>query len=299
MISEIEISSIDLRYEGYRLKNPGIERELLSSILECGIRDPLEGVDIAGARILLNGFKRYRCALKAKISIVPYTTIGEDEAMGLIQLIRISNARGLSIIEQARMLDDLKTVHKMSVAEIAAYLSRSKSWVSVRTGIIDQMSEFVREKIFNGTFPVYSYMYTLRQFIRLNSVSKPEIDEFVNAVSGKNLSIRNIEQLAYGYFRGPEEFRQQIKEGNIFLLLDAGKNVPANPDDCNESERSFLNDLEIAQKYMLRVIQKSINKKFENNSFYAQVNLLSAGILSKMQIFTKTLNDIYDKSGQA
>ena len=83
------------------------------------------------------------------------------------------------------------------------------------------------------------------------------------------------------------------------MCIEKFKQVPDNPDDCNEFERGFLHDLEIMQKYMLRVMQKSGNKKFENNSFYAQANLVSAGILSKIQIFTKTLKELYDKSGQA
>ena len=62
MIEQVEISSLDLRFEGYRLKNKRAETALLVSILENGIKDPLQGVDSEESRILLNGFKRYRCA---------------------------------------------------------------------------------------------------------------------------------------------------------------------------------------------------------------------------------------------
>ena len=59
MIKQIEISSLDLRYEGYRLKSKIAEKILLASIIEHGIRDPLQGVDLGdGISILLNGFKR-------------------------------------------------------------------------------------------------------------------------------------------------------------------------------------------------------------------------------------------------
>jgi len=298
MVQAIEISSLDLRYADYRLKNAGVEGKLLSSIAESGIKEPVEGVDKDDVKILLNGFKRYRCALKLGINIIPYSSLGTDEAMGIIQLLRISNTRSLSIIEQSRLIDDLRNIHKMSVTEISEYLSRSKSWVSVRLGIIGSMSETVREKIFSGAFPVYSYMYTLRQFIRINSIKSADIDDFVKAVSGKRLSIRDIEQLAYGYFRGPESFKEQIKTGDIGWALTTMRNIPDDPDACNEAERGMLRDLEITQKYMARVINKSGDKRFKNNAFYAQVNLLSSGILSKIQSFTRTLKEIYDRSGQ-
>ena len=45
MVEQVEISSLDLRYQGYRMRCPGAEKALLLSILEKGIRDPLQGID--------------------------------------------------------------------------------------------------------------------------------------------------------------------------------------------------------------------------------------------------------------
>ena len=103
----------------------------------------------------------------------------------------------------------------MYSSDIALLLEKSKAWVSMRTGIIKEMSFCVMNKIFNGKFPAYSYMYTLRKFIRMNCIKKEDIDEFVKSVSGKNLSIRDIEILAHGYFKGSDELCDQIKNGNI------------------------------------------------------------------------------------
>lgn len=300
MVQDVEITGFDLRYEGCRMRHAGAERALFASILECGIRDPLEGVDTGdGLRILLNGFKRYRCAVRLGIGSVPYSSLGSDEAMGIIQLIRISNTKSLSILEQAKLIDDLKNVHKMGVLEIARKLERSKSWVSVRIGIIGEMSETVREKIFSGAFPVYSYMYTLRRFIRINCVGKDDVDEFVTSVAGKNLSIRDIGHLAYGYFKGPDDLREQIRRGDIAWGLERMKQMSQEPGDCSELERRMLGDLEIMQKYMQRVMYKSKDSRFKSNSFCVQANLLAAGILSKINIFSKTLREFYDRSGQA
>jgi hypothetical protein len=40
------------------------------------------------------------------------------------------------------------------------------------------------------------------------------------------LSVREIEQLAHGYFRGPESFRQEILKGNLALPLKQIAQVP-------------------------------------------------------------------------
>ena len=79
MSREVEISSLDLRYERLRMKNRTQEGRLLSSIAERGIEEPVEGVDTQGVRVLLNGFKRCRCARKLGIATLPYTSLGEDE----------------------------------------------------------------------------------------------------------------------------------------------------------------------------------------------------------------------------
>lgn len=299
MAEEIEMSSIDLRYEGYRMKNPGQEKRLLASIAERGIEEPLEGVDRGEERILLNGFKRYRCARKLGLSLVPYLSLGDDEATGILGLIRASNHKTLGILEQARFIDDLRHLHKMTVAEIAETLSRSKSWVSMRLGLIGELTDGVREKIFSGAFPVYSYMYTLRQFMRMNGVGKQEIEEFVEAVSGKKLSVREVERLAHGYFRGPDWFREEILGGNLALPLERLKQVPENPEGSNGLERGLLGDLRIVQKYMQRVVGKSTDQRLKSRAFCAQANLIVAGILSRTAAFTQALRELHDRTGNA
>lgn len=281
------------------MRNAALEARLLASIAQRGIEEPLEGVDGPAGSILLNGFKRYRCALKLGIRMAPYAALGEDEAQAIMNLLRVSNTKSLTILEQAGFLDELRRLHRMSVAEIAEALSRSKSWVSMRTGLMGEMSPRVREQIFSGAFPIYPYMYTLRQFMRMNGVGKPEIEAFVLAVSGKRLSVREIEQLAHGYFRGPESFREAIRQGHTGSALEWIRQVPEDPDGCNEFERVLVKDLEITHKYMQRVMGKSQDRRLKTAAFHAQANLLTAGILSLSRAFFETLRKLHDRSGQA
>lgn len=299
VVGDAELSTFDLRYESYRMRNPALEARLLASITERGIEEPLEGVDVDGRRILLNGFKRYRCARKLKLTTVPYASLGDDAASGIIAVLRASNHQSLSILEQARFIDDLRTLHKLSVADIAETLSRSKAWVSMRLGLLGEMGAPIREKIFSGAFPVYSYMYTLRQFMRMNGTPRQEVEVFVEAVSGKKLSVREIEQLAHGYFRGPEWFRKEVQGGNFVLALERMKQVPEAPDGSNEFERVLLKDLEIVGKYMQRTAVKSQDPRIQTRAFCAQANLLLAGILSRLSAFAQAMRSFHDRTGKA
>jgi hypothetical protein len=300
MVEEVEITSFDLRYEGCRMKNKAAEKALACSILEKGILYPLQGVDAQAGKILLNGFKRYRCARKLQIGIVPYQSLGSDEAFGILELLRIANARSLSIIEQAKLIDELKNIHSMSTVDIATLLEKSPAWVSVRAGIIAELGPVVLARMLQGQFPVYSYMYCLRPFIRLKGTKKQEVEQFVESVSGKGLSIRDIELLANGYFKGSQEIREQIISGNIawglHRLKDAARD--SNP-GLTQAQGLVIRDLEILQKYMQRVGMKSIAaEEKNNNAFRAQAHLLCGGILRQADGFIKTIRGMYDTSGE-
>jgi len=299
MAREIELAALDLRYESYRMRNPAAEARLLAAMAERGIEEPLQGVDHPSPSILLNGFKRYRCAVKLGINMAPYASLGEEEAAAILNLLRLAKDHSLSILEQAAFLDQLRQLESTSVADLAERLGRSKSWVSMRLGLIAEMSPRVREQIFRGAFPVYPYMYTLRPFMRLNGVRKQDIEEFVLALSGRKLSVRDLEQLAHGYFRGPASLRQAIGEGHPGQVLELMRQVPEDADGCNEFERVLLKDLELTAQYMRRVMGKSEDRRLKTPAFHAQANLLTAGILSQTRAFSDSVRKLHDRSGQA
>ncbi len=299
MVLQVEISSFDLRFEGCRLQNKEAERILLASISENGIRKPLQGVDVEQARILLNGFKRYRCARRLGIAVVPYVSLSTDTGAGILELLRMSNEKGLGILEQARLIEELKDSHHMSTADIAGLLEKSKAWVSVRSGIMREMSRVVREKIFCGQFPVYAYMYILRPFIRVNRIKREDIDEFVRLVAGRKLSIREIELLAKGYFQGSDEFREQLRKGDIAFGLASIRGTSRKAEGCTNAEQIMLRDLELAQVYMQRVTARRRETGFKSKEFFAQANLLTGGILRQMDLFAHAVREFHDRSGKA
>jgi len=300
MANEVDLASLDLRYESFRLKQPALEERLLASLAQRGIQEPLEGVEVQQTKVLLNGFKRYRCARRLRLATVPFSSLGGDEAAAILDLLKLSNNRSLSILEQAAFIAELRKGRGLNVAEIAAELSRSKSWVTMRLGLLSEMSQPVRQQLFAGAFPVYCYMYLMRQFMRMNGVKAEEVQEFILAVSGKGLSVREIEQLAHGFFRGPASFREEIAKGNLALPLERMRQMPQSPDGCTEFERVLLGDLQILQKYMQRVMGKSQEQdKLISRAFHAQCHLLTAGILSRSQAFFHTLRRLHDRNGQA
>jgi len=298
MSETVERTSLDLRYQTYRLRNDTAEARLLASIAERDIEQPLTGVDTPQGRLLLDGFKRYRCATKLGIECVPYVSLGEQETAGIAALVR-AKQKTLSILEQARFVVDLLSLHDMSMADVAEMLSRSKAWVSMRRGLLAEMSEPLQAILFRGAFPVYSYMYTLRPFMRMNGVTQDDIERFVKAVSGQRLSVREIELLADGYFRGPASLRQEIDQGNWQWSLQQMQAVPEDAEACNDTERALLADLQQLLKSIGRVMARCDDERLQSRAFHAQANLLLAGLLSRRESFFNKMEEFHDRSGQA
>jgi len=295
----VERSTLDLRYEGHRLRDDAGEARLLGSIAERGVEEPLQGVDSEEGRFLLDGFKRYRCCDKLGIDCVPYASLGRHEAAGIVQLMRLGHDKTLTILEQARFVVDLISIHNMPLLEVARTLRRSKAWVSMRCGLWEQMSPAVGEILFAGTFPVYSYMYTLRPFRRMNSIRGEEIERFVQSLAGKQLSVREIELLAQAYFRGPASLREAIEAGKFGWSLAQMKNVPEDREGCSSLERVLLKDLQILQKYMRRAMTKCTDDRLDSRAFFAQANLLAGNLLSLLPSFQERIQEFHDRSGHA
>src|SRR5437588_11675992 len=99
MGQEMELAQLDVRYENYRMKNPALEKRLLASIAQHGIEQAVEGTAAGERKILRNGLKRRRCALRLGLPHLPYVSPRDDEARAILNLPRVSNQAALSLLE--------------------------------------------------------------------------------------------------------------------------------------------------------------------------------------------------------
>jgi hypothetical protein len=69
--------------------------------------------------------------------------------------------------------------------------------------------------------------------------------------------------------------------------------------ECSAFEQGLLGDLQITQKYMQRVMGKSLDPRLKSRAFHAQSHLLTRGILSRARAFVHTVRQLHDLNGQA
>ncbi len=303
---EVEVAKVNRKHEEHRQRSASREKQLLLSIMERGIEEPLQGVlSSTGDAILLDGFKRFRCAVKIGMGSIPFVSVSDDEVAAILSLLKVSNTKALTMLEQSAFVEELKSVHGLSVAEIAKRLERSKAWVLVRIKARSEMSDATAKTILAGNFPFYSYFYTLHPFMRVTGVaSKSEVDEFVSLTSGRGLSTRDIELLSNAYFRGGDSIKSQLKNGDVGWCLQKLKDQRQRDDAADvaaltEVEKKNLRDLEILQGCMARLYLKLSHPESKNPSFLAQAELLAESILERIGRFSTVLRGFYDRIRQA
>jgi ParB-like chromosome segregation protein Spo0J len=106
---DLEPHQIDLRYEALRLRDPHRERLLAASMAAIGQQAPVVVVQGASQPILVDGFKRVRALKHLRRDTVQAIAwdLEEREALLLGRLMRTASRE--SLLEQAWLLDALKT----------------------------------------------------------------------------------------------------------------------------------------------------------------------------------------------
>ena len=293
--SDVDLSTLDLRYEGCRVRNARAESELLADITMRGIDRPLAGVEAGVRWILIDGFKRFRCARTLGMDAVPCVSLGTDEPTGILEVLKGPGWKPLGFLEEARFLLELQSSHNMSLAEIAAALGRSKSWASMRLAALADMSETVRDAIFRGSFPAYAYLYSVRPFMRMNGADAAPVDAFVSATSGRSLSVREIELLARGYFGGSKEFRREIDAGHAAAVLGRMRAPRAAATGATVRERDCLRELEILSRAVRALETRASDPALTSPAFRAQAQILLERVLEQSDGFLSSLRRLHDR----
>jgi len=260
---EIELNQINLSYRDFRCSNSRIEKNLLNSISQIGVTEPLSVVKKEGEDLpylLLDGFKRFRCAKKLSQHQIPVTIIGDNEVAGVLRILCHNQSSTMNALEEAVFIEDLNSTHGLSYSEIARKINRSVSWVSLRAEMTRSMSDCIREKILSGKFPLRSYIYDLIPFTRVKG-GVEDVEKFVTALSGKEFSTRDTALMSHAFFRGKEEIKQQILNGNCDWTLRMLKTTEESPkpSEGQTPTQDLISRLNLCHRHINQVIEKIIS----------------------------------------
>jgi len=296
----MDTEAVDLRLQSLRQRDQAAERCLLESIRMQGIREPLlvAAQDSGDRAILLDGFKRYRCARRLSIGVVTVRSVAADERSGLLRLLRESRGKGLADLEYAAIIDVLVRMHGMNLTQIASHLGCSVAWVSLRQGLLRSMSPAVLKAVLEGRFPPRCYMYALRPFTRVKGIGASEVERFVLAVSGRKLSTRAIYLLMRAYFA--EDcglLRGRIDRGEVDAVLEAVKVAPVGGGE--HPLAGILAEIDQLRACMDSLCEALPRAVADTELLRLRAGLAAQAILRRMDNFGRAIRTFHDRTTKA
>lgn len=205
---ELEFHQLDLRYEPLRRRMPEREKRLLASLAQCGQQAPIVvvGGELA-PRVVVDGYKRIRALkqLKADTVIATGWELTELDALVLERLMRASG--GDDVFEQGWLLHELQGRFDLSLEDLSRRFDKSKSWVSRRVALVEQLPEEIQARVRRGDLVPHAAMRYLVPLARANAAACVKL---VAALGKKKPSTRQMGALYGAWLEGNETLRERL-----------------------------------------------------------------------------------------
>ncbi|MDN5938906.1 MAG: ParB N-terminal domain-containing protein [Salinisphaera sp.] len=227
---ELELHQLELRYERLRKRQPSQERQLVGSLADVGQQMPIvvvaAGEGAANRYVVIDGYKRVRAMKRLACDTVRGTRweLSEVEALLLERRLRAGSE---DAFDQAWLLAELRERFGLSLAELAARLQRSTSWVSRRLGLLESLPASVHDQVRAGAFSAYAAMKYLLPLARANAQAASRLAE---ALAPLKPTSRQVAALYAGWQSGTPRTRELILASpQIYLAAAAAQSSTAAP----------------------------------------------------------------------
>lgn len=240
---ELELHQIELKYESLRIADKRQQSHLVASMSEHGQRSSV--VVVAAATIdryvLIDGYRRVAALKRLGADTVNAVILDMGEVEALVFSHRQAKQSKRSALEDGWLITELIEEHGLSLQEIAIGLGRSKSWVSRRHALVEQLPSAVQELVRQSKICAHAAMKYLVPLARANSVDCVKLSE---GISNKRLSARQVHCLYVGWRLADEQERKRIVENPLLYLKAAEEVIRPAPDPDEERRRALLRDFD-------------------------------------------------------
>ena len=224
---DVDLHQLELRHRDLRIHDGDQRRRLIGSVAEIGQQVPVIVIRDAERFVLIDGYLRVEALRRLHRDTATATTWPLSEVEALLHHRHLSIAKRAAI-EDAWLLGRLRD-HGLTMDELARRLCRSKSWVSHRLGLLDELATAVQERVRAGTIPPQAAMKYLVPFARAN---KRQCELLLAGLGDTRVSVRDVGALYTAWKRADRAGKQHIVEAPLLFLRALSA---ALPESDNES----------------------------------------------------------------
>ncbi len=235
---DVEVAQLDRRYETLRTRSAPRERRLLASLAEIGQQAPLIVVRDDTRLVLVDGYKRVRALarLGQDVAHAVEWSLSEAEALVLERLLRMGDAD--SAVEQGWFLLELTTRFGLCFDELARRFDRTKSWVSRRIALVNELPQPVQDHVRTGAIGAHAAM---RHLVPLARANQDDCLRLSAAIAPLRLSNRQVGELCATYLAGNVSSRALLLRDPKLVLAARAERVASGDDPASK----LLDDLHI------------------------------------------------------
>lgn len=143
-------SALDLALGRLRQMPEGSVREKVASLRSKGQLSPLVATEQEGVLVLVDGFARHQAAVRLGLPEVLVEVVSLSPVQMKAQVYLRNRERGLQLVEECRLVQELVSVDGLSQVEVGELLERHKSWVCRRLGLWKSVSPRLWEDVSVG-----------------------------------------------------------------------------------------------------------------------------------------------------
>lgn len=227
---ELELHQLDLRYERLRVLCPQRQKRLIASISELGQLVPIVVVVPGGASgrpIVIDGYKRVRALVRLKHDrvLASHWDLPEADALLLGRSFRQGGAE--TALEQAWLLEELRSRFGFSLEELARRFDRTPSWVSRRLALVGELPDSVQQAIRGGKIVPHA---AAKYLVPLARANRSHCESLARAIASARLTSREVGQLYSAWREGTSLLRDRIvSEPLVYLKVREAPAEEADP----------------------------------------------------------------------
>jgi ParB/RepB/Spo0J family partition protein len=244
-IVELNLEALDMKYARLSVRRPSAERRLLASLGESGQQSPVivvAGFE-AGRYTVVDGHKRVRALGKLKADVVKATVWDLAEAEALATAYQLWAQGRRDAFEEGWLVAELHRSFGWSLGAIGERLVRSKSWVSKRLALVEELPEWMAEEIGCGRIGAHAAANYLAPLTRVNAQDGRTLAENIR---GLGLSDRQLGELYASYrLSGAAARRSIVENPTLFLKARLAAKEGRLEAALDEKRQRFLKNLEL------------------------------------------------------
>lgn len=236
---EVDLHQLELRHEDLRICDPVRRRRLIASVAEIGQQVPIVVVHDDDQLVLIDGYLRVEALRRVGRDTALATAWPVTEAEALVHHHHLASHTSRTAIEDGWLLARLRW-HGLALDELAQRLCRSKSWVSRRLALVDDVATSIQAAVRAGTVPPHAAMKYLVPLARAN---RRACEQLLAALGTTRVASRDVGRLYDIWRRSDAAGRGQLVADPLLVLRALHAAEADEADEPDDTVAPLVKDL--------------------------------------------------------